>query len=792
MKFCPVCGKEYESGEVCTVDGTVLVRSQQGMGALIGQVLKDSYRIEEQIGEGGMGAVFRGVQMTLGRDVAIKILLPSLQSTPSMIQRFFQEAKLLSQLNHPNVVSIIDFGNTETGMIYMVMEYLTGSILGQIIPPGKGLPLPDTLRLMRQLCAGVEAAHHCRLIHRDLKPGNIFVSKRAGSPETVKILDFGIARALEVEQETRLTRTGLLMGTPGFLAPEQIDESRDADARSDIYALGAILYLMLTGRRPYEGKTPHSILVRQLQEPPSVDLSPIADREPLAAVVLRAMHLDPESRFQKPGEIVDALEEALDPAEIRSRSSAMIPPSSQSQSSIVTPPSSPGSTGGQPLEPTLLPDGSSRPGASLRGPSRRRLWLTTALIVIAACVAGWFLWSGERSRSRADRHDASASGTVGSLTGTVRGVSESQITIGMSAAFSGPSKELGRGMKLGIETWFREVNEQGGVHGRQLQLVALDDGYEPARTVANMAQLLLERQVFAILGNVGTPTAEVAVPFAQDQKVPFFGAFTGADLLRKQPPDRYVFNLRARYAQEAAAIVAHLVDGLGFQPKQIAVFAQEDAFGDAGYRGVVSALEDRGYVDRVPRLGYRRNTLEIDNTIEQLLSQYPEVRGVVLAATYRVAAELIRRLGDRGADLTFSNLSFVGSRAFAEELRGMGPHYADGVIVTQVVPHFASEEPGVVRHRALLAKHFPAESPSFVSLEGYLAAQVFVEALSRAGADLSVEGLIAATESISDLDLEIGSMIHFSETRHQGLERVWGTRLDAASTYQPLALGEAP
>ena len=284
VKYCPLCGKEYSDAEVCPEDGAVLIQTQQDADLLLGQVLKGSYRIEEKIGAGGMGQVYRAVQMPLGRDVAVKSLLPSLQSTPSMVQRFFQEAKLLSQLSHPNVVAIIDFGNTETGMIYMVMEYLDGSPLSRIVPRGKGLPLDRTLRLMRQACAGVGAAHRCNLVHRDLKPDNIFVCSATGGQELVKVLDFGIARVIEAEQQTRLTQTGLLIGTPGYIAPEQIEAS-EADARSDVYALGAILYYMLTGRSPYHGATPHSILVKQLQATPAMDPGLLG--KPLARVVLR-------------------------------------------------------------------------------------------------------------------------------------------------------------------------------------------------------------------------------------------------------------------------------------------------------------------------------------------------------------------------------------------------------------------------------------------------------------------------------------------------------------------------
>jgi Periplasmic binding protein len=173
---------------------------------------------------------------------------------------------------------------------------------------------------------------------------------------------------------------------------------------------------------------------------------------------------------------------------------------------------------------------------------------------------------------------------------TVRGVTTDEIRFGISAPFSGSAKELGQNMKLGIEAAFNAANANGGVHGRKLRLVAADDGYEPARTAGTMKQLYETNQVFGLIGNVGTPTAVVALPYALDRKMLFFGAFTGAGLLRSDPPDRYVFNYRASYAEETAAVVNYLVKVKRLLPEQIAVFAQQDAYGDAGFAGVEKAL----------------------------------------------------------------------------------------------------------------------------------------------------------------------------------------------------------
>src|SRR5262249_48346836 len=181
-------------------------------------------------------------------------------------------------------------------------------------------------------------------------------------------------------------------------------------------------------------------------------------------------------------------------------------------------------------------------------------------------------------------------GQDSSVSSTFRGVTDSEIRFGISAPFTGPAKELGQHMKRGIETAFNVANAKGGVYGRQLRLVAADDGYEPARAAVTMKQLYERDQVFGLIGNVGTPTAVVALPYALDRKMLFFGAFTGAGLLRNDPPDRYVFNYRASYAEETAAVVNYLVKVRRLLPEQIAVFAQQDAYGDSGFAGVEKAI----------------------------------------------------------------------------------------------------------------------------------------------------------------------------------------------------------
>ena len=194
-------------------------------------------------------------------------------------------------------------------------------------------------------------------------------------------------------------------------------------------------------------------------------------------------------------------------------------------------------------------------------------------------------------------------------------------------------------MKLGIKSAFNSINDAGGINGRQLRLVVADDGYEPTRTVETMKQLYENQQVLGFIGNVGTPTAVIALPYALDHRMLFFGAFTGAGLLRRDPPDRYVFNYRASYAEETDAVVRYLVKVRRIRPEQIAVFAQHDAFGDAGFDGVAKAVRSlRGDDSAILRLGYERNTVDVDDAVARLRAQKVPVEAVVMVAAYRAAA----------------------------------------------------------------------------------------------------------------------------------------------------------
>lgn len=348
------------------------------------------------------------------------------------------------------------------------------------------------------------------------------------------------------------------------------------------------------------------------------------------------------------------------------------------------------------------------------------------------------------------------------------------IVLGTSTALSGPAQSLGTGMKLGMETYFARVNSEGGVHGREITLIAMDDGYVPEAAAKNMATLIDDEKVLAVLGNVGTPTAKVTVPIATEKKVLLFGAFTGAGLLRPTPPNRYVINYRASYLQETAAMVRGLLDQ-GILPYQIAIFSQDDAFGDAGYAGVMRGLAEAGYLygHRLAHGRYERNTLNVEKGLLPILETPIEPRAIIMVGTYAACAKFIRIAKRSLPNTLFLNVSFVGSTALKNAL---GPN-SEGVLVTQVVPHFASELYLVADYRRDLEIFAPQAPRGFVSLEGYVVARIFVEGLRRAGPDLDRESIIDALLTIRDLDIGIGIPIGFGPDSYQASQTVWPTAI---------------
>lgn len=367
---------------------------------------------------------------------------------------------------------------------------------------------------------------------------------------------------------------------------------------------------------------------------------------------------------------------------------------------------------------------------------------------------------------------------------------ESELLLGMTAPFSGAAKEMGKGVRTGIEVAFAAQNEAGGVHGRTLKLLPMDDGFEPARTGAALKELVEGRKVFATIGCVGTPGAAAAAAYANERRVLLFGPVSGASSLRQTPPDRYVFNYRASYAEETAAIVRYLVEVKQIAPSRIAVLAEDDAFGEAGFDGVARAMR-RYHRDpsKLTRVTYRRNTADVDEAVRTIAQHAKELGAVVMVATYKPAARFIEKLRDAGVGhLVFTNVSDVGSNELADELVQLGPGYSEGVVVTQVVPPPTSRATTIMKYQEQLRRYAPGEKPGYLSLEGWIVGRVLIEGLQRAGKELTTDALIDALEALRGIDLGIGSPLGFGPSEHQASHVVWGTVIDAKGALQPLTL----
>ncbi len=356
------------------------------------------------------------------------------------------------------------------------------------------------------------------------------------------------------------------------------------------------------------------------------------------------------------------------------------------------------------------------------------------------------------------------------------GVFEDRILFGQSAAFEGPAQELGRSMQAGVLAAFKEINDQGGVHGRRLELRSLNDSYEPDKAIANTRQLI-EEGVFALIGAVGTPTSKAVVPVTEENPIPYLAPMTGAEFLRDNA-HHTVINLRASYYQETEEMVKRLT--VDRKIKRIAILYQDDSFGRAGLRGVLRALEKR----KLFAIGtgvFSRNTVAVKTALLDLKAVEPEA--VIIIGPYQPTATFIKwahRFGMESA--VFMTLSFVGSNALAKELGADG----DGVLVTQVVPFPTGDTvPVSALYRAALKTYDPSITPGFISFEGYLAGRLAIHALQQCGEKVDRDCIHSALRSGSDIDLD-GFILRFGKYDNQGSDRVFLTAIGPDGQYMPL------
>jgi serine/threonine protein kinase len=308
MLHCPTCGRQYSTDfEICPEDQSPLQADVTIMGAppadpLLGHTLDGKYRLDERLGVGGMGTVYRALHLLIDRPVAVKVLNPRFVEDEAARTRFRREARAAGRLQHPNAVTVTDFGESQDGYVYLVMELLEGRTLREVLAKEAPLDVARSVALMVQISSAVAAAHEAGIIHRDLKPANIFIVQRSEVPAVVKVLDFGIAKLAaelldEEEQEAlALTQVGVMIGTPRYMSPEQCDGVALTPA-ADVYSLGCILYEMITGTVPFSGSTPLAIALKQTSEIPRRPREFVSSIPPaLEQAVLHALEKRPQDR----------------------------------------------------------------------------------------------------------------------------------------------------------------------------------------------------------------------------------------------------------------------------------------------------------------------------------------------------------------------------------------------------------------------------------------------------------------------------------------------------------------
>lgn len=342
------------------------------------------------------------------------------------------------------------------------------------------------------------------------------------------------------------------------------------------------------------------------------------------------------------------------------------------------------------------------------------------------------------------------------------------IVLGQSCALTGPAKNLGIEMRGGLLAAFSKINDEGGVHGREVRLISEDDGYEPDRAIHNTLRLIERNNVFMLIGQVGTPTSMAVVPIAEDNHIPFFAPFTGAEFLR-YPFRKYVINLRASYFQEMESLASYLIEKKGI--RRIACFYQNDSYGYAGLRGIEIALEKRG-MNLVSKGSYERNTVAVMGGLKEIYKGEPEA--VVLVGAYAACAEFIKLSKTKiDRDLIFCNISFVGTESLRSTLGG----YGENVIVSQVVPLPSATNIPLIREYERAMWKYQHDVPlSFTSLEGYIAGKLFARIASAVKGQLTRERFIETMQRVGRFDLG-GVVLQFGREDHQGMDSIFLTRI---------------
>jgi eukaryotic-like serine/threonine-protein kinase len=531
---------------------------QSPQDELIGRVINDRFRIISVIARGGMGRVYRAEQVPLGRLVAVKTLDPRSQggdADPQFQQRFFLEASVASKLQHPNTVTVFDYGRTADGVYFIAMELVEGRSLYHVIREDGPISAGRVIHVAMQIARSLREAHRLDVIHRDLKPGNVLLTRHGDEEDFVKVLDFGLVKHVETESEQELTKAGLFMGSPKYMSPEQIRGER-VDARSDIYSLGVVMYEMLAGKVPFDRENTVKVLMAHMHEavPPLVN----ADCPPaLAELVMRCLSKRPEGRPSSMDEVILMLKQATGMALTMSGAFALSqelrlsgsPPSHAGRASLGTPahPFGPAQASRPPSLPAHsgeLPHGyaprSAPPAQPYMGsqpPPATGSWLPRAVVVLALLVAAGFLVL--RFAERPARQDSEVVGSTDGTTSTpapgsrassndapIPTVTQQQHHVVVTVTSTPPGARISvEGRTYGetpadIEWW-----GEPAAPGREVRFVLHKEGFERVSVVRTIAgeRLSVEAQLVRLVQpkrrspdapkpQPGTPQGPVVVP----------------------------------------------------------------------------------------------------------------------------------------------------------------------------------------------------------------------------------------------------------------------------------------
>ncbi|ACS79184.1 ABC transporter substrate-binding protein [Maridesulfovibrio salexigens] len=350
------------------------------------------------------------------------------------------------------------------------------------------------------------------------------------------------------------------------------------------------------------------------------------------------------------------------------------------------------------------------------------------------------------------------------------GVYPDKVVLGASLALKGHASYLGTQTIHGALAYLKHINEQGGIHGREVEVVTYDDSYDPPKCLINTQKLLIDDKIFALFCYVGTPTTVEVLPLVEDARIPLLGMFTGADALRK-PFNRYVINIRPSYYQETREAVRHMVEDLGIT--KIAVFYQYDAFGFDGLTGTELALKDFD-LEPVARGSYTRGSLDVSEGVERIKDS--GAQAVFMIGTSGPCIKFMNHLQQEGLSPVYYTVSFMGAREFARHLKSD----KELVIMSQVVPPFADDRDlsssEAASYIELLKRYYPEDTPNLVGLEGFFNARILVEGLRRSGRDLDREVFIKAIESMDKYEIAPGITVSYGKHDHQGMDKVYFTR----------------